>query len=128
MEKTYAQALSTMIEGGTSPKEAVAALRRKLIAEGRENLLPRIAGAFRRIAEREMRKHEIVLSLARAKDERSAKSSAKASLKQLKVSADDLAVTIDDTIIGGWRLEGRGELIDASWKKHLLSIYNRATR
>lgn len=117
-----------MIEGGTSPKEAVAALRRKLIAEGRENLLPRIAGAFRRIAEREMRKHEIVLSLARAKDERSAKSSAKASLKQLKVSADDLAVTIDDTIIGGWRLEGRGELIDASWKKHLLSIYNRATR
>lgn len=128
MEKQYATALWKMVEGGTSPKEAVAKLQRKLVAEGRENLLPHIASAFRRTAEREMRKHEVTLSLARTKDERSAKSAAKALLKELKVSVSDLAIKIDDTLIGGWRLEGRERLHDASFKKHLLSLYNRATQ
>ena len=39
-----------------------------------------------------------------------------------------MKVRVDDSLIGGWRLEGRERLIDASYKELLLSIYNRATQ
>ena len=46
-------------------------------------------------------------------------------LKAMQVKADDIEVKTDEHLIGGWRLEGREHLYDASFKKHLLSIYNR---
>ncbi len=128
MEKTYAQALWDMVEGGMKPREAVAKLHQTLAAARRGNLLPRIARAFGRIAERQARKHEIVLSVARAKDEYRAKRDVKSILKELKARASDLTIKVDDTLIGGWRLEGKERLHDAGFKKYLLSIYNRTTQ
>lgn len=128
MYENYAHALYTMVEAGLKPKEAVEKLREKLVAEGRENLLPHIARAFVRIAEREMNKQQVVLSVAREKDENKAKREAKDILKELGADASDLSIRIDETLIGGWRLEGREHLHDASFKKQLLSLYNRATQ
>jgi F0F1-type ATP synthase delta subunit len=125
MEKTYAQALWNMVESGTKPKEAVAKLHQTLAAARRENLLPRIARAFGRIAERQMRRREIVLSVARVKDEHRARRDVEVILKELKARAFDLTIKIDDTLIGGWRLEGRERLHDMSFKKYLLEMYNR---
>ncbi len=127
MEQAYAQALFKMVEGGMEPKKAVAAIRERLIAEGREELLPRIARAFSRIAQREMQRNGLVLTLAREKDARAAHKEAKKFLDGMGASAKDLTTRIDETQIGGWRLEGREHLIDASYKKHLLSLYARAT-
>lgn len=110
------------------PKAAVARMREVLSSEGRESVLPHIARAFRRIAQREMQKKELVLSIARGKDEAKAKREVSALLKELKAKPSELTVHIDDTLIGGWRLEGREQLHDASFKKDLLSIYNRTTR
>ena len=42
--------------------------------------------------------------------------------------AKDVDVALDDSLIGGWRLEGRGNLVDASFKKSLLDMYNRTTQ
>ena len=72
MEQTYAQALFKMVEGGMDVKKAVAAIRERLIAQGREGLMSRIARAFSRIAQREMQKSGLVLTLAREKDSRAA--------------------------------------------------------
>ena len=42
-------------------------------------------------------------------------------------AAKDVDVKIDESLIGGWRLEGKGMLVDRSFKKSLLEMYNRAT-
>ena len=75
-----------------------------------------------------MGKNGITLTVAREKDERSAKSAVKDVLADMNASTKDVSVKVDESLIGGWRLEGREMLVDASWKKSLLSIYNRATQ
>lgn len=111
-----------------SPHAAVGAIRRVLAKGGRAALLPRIARSFKRLSERERKKDEIVLTVAREKDERYARSAAKRFLSALGVAEEGLKTRVDDTIIGGWRLEGRGVLVDNSYKQRLLELYDRVTK
>ncbi|MBI4094024.1 F0F1 ATP synthase subunit delta [Candidatus Kaiserbacteria bacterium] len=128
MESTYAKALWQMVEGGTTPKQAVAKLRDYLAGRGRINLLPRIGRALLRIAARERGKRAVVLSVAAKKDTAKAEREARQLLQELGADSGDVEIHVDDSLIGGWRLEGRECLVDASFKKSLLSIYNRATQ
>ncbi len=128
MEHAYAQALWKMVEGGLTPSKAVHALRDVLKAHGREALLPRIGRAFARIAARESDRNDVVLTVAREKDERAAHKAVKELLSQLGVEPKALKTQVDDTLIGGWRLEGRDQMVDASYKNKLLTLFSRATR
>jgi F0F1-type ATP synthase delta subunit len=125
MEHAYAQALWEMAKGGMDGKKAVHALRELLIRTGREALLPRIGLVFARIAERESKKHAVTLSIARESDERTAHREAKKVLSEMGVETKNLKTHIDGTLVGGWRLDGGEILIDNSYKKKLLSMYNR---
>lgn len=125
MENAYAQALWKMVQGGMTPQKAVAAIKETLAAHGRTALMPRVARAFARIAEREARKSTMVLTVARESDEKSSKKSAGEVLHQLGIESEGLKTQVDDTLIGGWRLEGRGLLVDQSYKERLLSMYTR---
>ena len=107
MQEAYAQALWKMVEGGLTPAKAVRALQETLKVHGREALLPRIASAFARIAQRETKRSDVVLTLAREKDGRRAHKDIKGMLTRMGVTSKDLKTQIDDTLIGGWRLEGR---------------------
>jgi F0F1-type ATP synthase delta subunit len=127
MENAYAQALWKMIEGGMKHQDAVRSLRDKLASGGRENLLPRIAHAFARIAERENNKSKIRVYVAHQRDAHHAMTEAKKALARIGIDDAEMETHIDETLIGGWRLEGKERLLDESYKKHLLSIYNRAT-
>src|SRR3990167_4112711 len=127
MEQSYAQALWKLVEGGMVPAKAVRALHDTLKAHGREALLSRIASAFTRIAEREAKRSDVVLTVACEKDERHAHKEIKEMLASIGVDSKDLKTQIDDTLIGGWRLEGRETLTDASYKKALLDLYARVT-
>jgi F0F1-type ATP synthase delta subunit len=128
METAYAQALWQMIEDGAKPHEAVASLKKTLQAKGRMALLPRIGRAFERLAARKLSGSKMTLTVAREKDAKVALKEAKEVLTQLGAADFDLCEAVDDSLIGGWRLEGRGVLVDQSWKKSLLSIYNAATK
>ena len=123
----YAQALWQMLERGAKAKETIAKLRVILERQGREALFPKIARAFARIAARENRKNTVTLWIARARDEHGARKAVAQFLKEMNVLPKDIRVKTDEDLIGGWRLEGREHLVDASFKKHLLSLYNRAT-
>jgi len=127
MQEAYAQALWKMVEGGLTPAKAVRALQETLKVHGREALLPRIASAFARIAQRETKRSDVVLTLAREKDGRHAHKEIKEMLTRMGVTSKDLKTQIDDTLIGGWRLEGKETLVDASYKNQLLELYNRVT-
>ncbi len=128
METAYAQALAKMITNGKKPKEAVEALRQLLVRRGRETLLPKIGRAFARIAQREQVGTGVVLTAARESDHHVAHREAESFLSAMGVDARDVTMRTDESLIGGWRLEGRERLVDASFKKQLLSLYNRATQ
>lgn len=128
MEQQYATALWRMVEGGMTPSKAVSALRELLEREGRSELLPRIGKALARIAEREARRSQLTVTVASEKDSRHAHTEAHKALKEMGIEEKDLKTLVDDTVIGGWRLEGRGVLIDNTYKQKLLSLYNRAVR
>ncbi len=127
MEESYAQALWKVIQAGTPAHKAVQGLTETLRAHGRISLSPRIAKAFARIAERESAHIGAVLTVAREKDQHHAHTKVVKMLADMGVEVKDLKTEVDDTLIGGWRLEGRGTLIDASYKKHLLDIFSSVT-
>ena len=127
MESAYAQALWKMVESGMPPVKAVHALRDLLKACGREALLPRIGWSFARIAEREGKRTGVTLSVAREKDERAAKNAVKDIIAKLGIEPKEVNVHVDDSLIGGWRLEGRETLVDASHKSELQKLYNCVT-
>jgi len=124
MEQAYAVAVWRAVQSGKNPKEAVEALRTTLAHRGRTALFPAIARAFRRFAERERAKNMLTLSLASVRDERSKKEAMRA-LQALGVQKESVEIRADDSQIGGWRLEGQGYLLDASFKKYLLEMYKR---
>lgn len=128
MQEDYAEALWKVIETGMEPGKAIAALKKSLHASNRSSLLPKIARAFARLAARQERKNTMTLSIARKKDATHALKEARKILMEQGMRETDLCEEIDDTLIGGWRLEGRGILVDGSWKKSLLSMYNAATQ
>src|SRR4051812_46981674 len=114
MEKLYAQALWKAIENGRSPKDAVESLSKLLKKQGRHDLMGKISKAFQRLAEsKESTRARIFV--AHEKD-------GKHALKASGVPEADIRV--DESLIGGWRLENRGEVVDRSFKKYLLDIYN----
>ena len=118
MDKSYAQALWSVIERGMDPKRAVQSLFDTLQKRGRTSLLPQIGRTFMRLAMREMQKNRSVLVVAHSRSEKSARKES---------GAKDAELIIDENLVGGWRLEDKQLLRDASWKSALLSIYNRAT-
>src|SRR3989338_9574874 len=109
METAYAQALWKMVEGGMTPAKAIHALQETLKANGREALMPRIARAFTRIAEREAKRSDVVLTVAREKDERHAHKEVKGMLKEMGIDTNDLKTQVDDTLIGGGGRVGQEE-------------------
>ena len=127
MEKAYAQALWRIIEAGTAPKKAVKTMCEALAARGRLGLLPKIARAFNLLAVRADAKNVMVLKVARPSDTKRALKEAAALLKEAGVRAGDVKTGVEENLIGGWRLEGREILHDASYKAQLLYIYERAS-
>ena len=125
MENAYAQGLFKMLQGGMKPEAAVARLREVLAQRGRETLLPKIGRAFQRLAQRKLATEEAQLFVA---DEKDAKHAVQAAVSLLKLEDGDMRVCVDPSLIGGWRLEEKERVVDASFKNHLLSIYHRVTQ
>ena len=113
MEKLYARALWRSVENGRSPSEAVAGLVEVLKKQGRFDLFVHIQRAFVRLAE-EKRNIRPRIFIAREKD-------AKYAFKTSGV--EDADVCVDESLIGGWRLEASEDLVDRSFKKYLLDIF-----
>ncbi|NBV77385.1 hypothetical protein EBR66_04440 [bacterium] len=116
MERAYARALLQLIQNGMAHADAVRTVAKVLESKGRSALMPKVARAFNRLIQRESGK--ITNTLFVAKEHH-------ASRAHKESGEHDARVVVDPTLIGGWRLVKSDSLVDVSWKKHLLSIYNR---
>jgi len=121
MERAYAQALWRKILSGEKPAHAIAALHRLLTTQGRTALMPKIGHAFERLALRERGQHTMRLTVAREKDTARARKHAQEFLK----GDVHMETVLDESVVGGWRLEGNDLLIDNTHKRHLTELYRR---
>ena len=127
MEEAYAQALWDIVERGMQPQKAVELLHRSITARGRQGLMGGIARALQRLADRTEKAEGITLTVAREKDLHTARHKAKEAFSSVAENGH-MKETVDESLIGGWRLEGKGVLVDESFKKQLMTLYNRATK
>lgn len=120
-ETYYADILLALVERGDTPKQALQQLRTLMQQRGHEGLLRRVRADLRR---RMMRfaSNEAVLTIAREGDRKQAEQAVRSHVN------GPARTEIDASIIGGWTLQTRTTFIDASYKKHLLDVYRRATR
>lgn len=125
MQEAYAQALLKLVERGETPHAAVQKLSENLAKHGRSALMPKIARTFERLAQRQIGKTVVRLFVANDGDARHAKHEAE---HALGAAHEHMQVKTDSSLIGGWRVEAGEKLIDMSYKKQLLAIYNRATQ
>ncbi|HUO55967.1 MAG TPA: F0F1 ATP synthase subunit delta [Candidatus Paceibacterota bacterium] len=126
MENAYAQALWRVIEAGGEANASVKKMHDSLARSARLDLWPKIAHAFKRLAEVKRRQSLMTITIADKAHDHSMRNAAFNELVELGIDAGNIETRVDPTIVGGWRLEGRGHLIDASYKKYLLDMYNRS--
>jgi F0F1-type ATP synthase delta subunit len=128
MDKVYAQALWHVIKDGEDPAKAISSLHGVLVRRGHTGLLHKIAHAFKQQVAHVEQRNTVTLLVADKKDETQAKREAATSLVKLQLEDRHVITRVDHTLIGGWRTEGREHLVDASYKKFLLEIYESATK
>ena len=104
------------LEDKTAADAAVTKLIVHLKSAGRMNMLPKIAGELRRVAARRAALRPRV-EVAHERDAVHALGAAAA----LGISAHKAKV--NPALIGGWRAQGGGKLIDHSVKRALVQIY-----
>lgn len=114
--ENYAKALFEAGKNGTQTDVLMRGLIRSLKGRGAMRLLPHILTQYERLAAR-LRRDTPILTIARESD--------RADAVQASGASAATTVVVDERIIGGYRLEEKGVLKDASFKRHLLEVYRR---
>lgn len=128
--QTYAHALVEAANGKDAHEVAqcVARFRELLGRNGHVRLLPRIVVLVERMVEKDTRKEQVELSVAR-----------KAEANRFAVHIADyrqsldvqeragIRMRLDDTLIGGFRLRVKGAMINATYKRALFELYRVLT-
>lgn len=116
MEKTYATALTRLVNRGADQKTSAEGLIDHLKREGRMKLLPGILRELR-MHQARSQKHAPVLEVASVAEREEAVHAA----STVGISAVDAVV--NPTLISGWRARSGTKLIDRSGKAALVNIY-----
>lgn len=120
MEKEYAQALARSLEQGTDEKKLVEGLIVHLKEAGRIKLLP---GILRELKSLEARRKTLAPSIEVASEDD--KAGALEGARQLGIDTD--VVTVNPSLIRGWRARSGSTLVDRSAKHALADLYQRIT-
>ncbi len=112
--EVYAKAMFALKESGKNVDDVVNGTVASLKSRGALKLLPKILSAYKSLT-RKMSSKGAVLTIARPGDESSA-------LKESS-APEGVNIKIDSNLIGGYRLESDGKLVDNSFKSVLLQIY-----
>ncbi len=120
MEREYAQALSEMLQKGTSESQIVDGLVKHLTEEGRMKLLPGIL--------RELKGLQAANEKRAARVEVASEAEAASALEEARTQGIIVAeATINPSLIRGWRAQENGVLVDRSAKKALVDLYQKIT-
>lgn len=120
MEKEYAQQLADSVARGTDEAKLVEGLVRHLKEEGRMKVLPGILRELKVLQARNEKQAPSV-EVATEGERESAIAAAKAA------GIDASIVSVNPSLIRGWRAREGGTLIDRSAKQALVDLYQKIT-
>jgi len=115
----YAKAMFALSTAGKTADEVVSGAMRSLKARGAMGLLPKVLSSYERLMAR-IGTQGSVLTIAREADS--------AEAMKMSNAKSDTKVVVDERIVGGYRLEDEGKLVDESFKAQLLQVYRNATK
>ncbi|MEK7628351.1 MAG: hypothetical protein AAB421_02955 [Patescibacteria group bacterium] len=121
----YAQALLTLVERGSTPRDAVQKLVNYCERKGIQAALPRIRGQVARVATKRTTSR---IEIARESDAPLARKAAEVACAEHHIPITDLPIVIDETLIGGSRVIAQDMLMDTSYKHQLLKLYHSLAR
>ena len=124
--ENYAQGIMKAVASGMAPRQAVARVKEMLEQQGSIALLPHIVRALRQLAVRSAQSQP-ELRIAREEDEEQALKGVASYLAADGITASDVRVVKDDTVIGGWVYRNGSTYVDTSHKKQLITLYQRIT-
>jgi len=122
--RAYAHALLRATEGVSDEEgeRIVERLLGLLPRRGHRELLPRIVREYERLARAFARRDKPVMRVARAGEGAALRSRAARHLQSWGAK-DTPTEEVDETLVGGYRLEYRGNVADASYKRMLIDLY-----
>ena len=125
MKNNYIEAVLEMIEAGKESKEVLAGLKKTLATRGHERLYaPVLRGVARVLESKEAAAVEVVV--AKEADAKAFATAINEALQELSIT-EKPTVTVDETVIGGFVVEGRTQRFDASYKTKLVQLYRKIT-
>lgn len=120
MEKEYAQALSESIKRGSDDAKLVDGLMKHLKEEGRMKLLPGILRELKRLQARDAKLAPSVEVASEAEGGAALAAASSAGITAPRVS-------VNPSLIRGWRARSGSTLVDRSAKKALVDLYQKIT-
>jgi F0F1-type ATP synthase delta subunit len=114
----YAKAIFDLIKSGKDADSIKDGLLKSLKSRGALSLLPKVLNAYTKL-QYKASAQGATLYVARDADVDSA-------IKELGLQ-ERPNIKVDDRLIGGYRLESNGKLLDNSFKAKLLQAYRNAT-
>lgn len=120
MKTLYAEAITRLLAKGIDEALLVKNLVAHLKSVGRMKLLPGIRSELKVLQVRNT-VHEAHIEVARKEDTKSAQEAA------AKEGITASVVTVNPSLIRGWRARSGGTLLDRSGKRALIDLYDRIT-
>ena len=120
MPHAYAHALRKAIADGLDPDVAVTRLVELLKREGKTKILPAIAREIESLSVR-AETQTPTLTLAHQEEKTRAQEGLRT---QFPNASENMTVTTDENLIGGWRYRDANTLVDASYKTALTKLYH----
>jgi F0F1-type ATP synthase delta subunit len=126
MKKAYVTAFVESILAGTPVETALANLREVLKTRGHERLWSQILKVSARELEAKLARVTPQLSVAKAGS--TSEADVKAALVTLGAARETAYDTsVDETLVGGFSLRVGGRLLDKSYKRALITLYEKIT-
>jgi F0F1-type ATP synthase delta subunit len=126
MKKAYVTALVESILAGESVETALINLRALMEKRGHLRLLSQVLKAAMR--ELEVKLKRVVPQVTLAKAGGVSEETIKAALIELGAASEAYDTIIDPSLVGGFSARVRGHLLDKSYKRVLLNLYEKITK
>ncbi len=117
--KVHAQAMFELISSGKTAEDVIKGTMKSLKKRGAIKILPKILKEYQILEKKEYMKKP-TLTIARESDRANAIKDSDAD--------KDINIVIDESIVGGYKLENNGVLTDNSFKSHLFNVYKNAVK
>ncbi len=126
MKNAYVTALTQSILAGTDIETALTRLRARLERQGHLRLYGQILKASARVLEAKLK--ETVPQVVVAKTGAVNRETLMSAITRLSADQSTYEEQVDETIVGGFIVRFKDQVLDASYKRRLLDLYRQVTK